>query len=58
MDLYTSFVSVREHVVVASKSDVSTAQEVATVTGQKDLMPLHHVTGNLVRSGLPRHGAR
>lgn len=56
--LCTSFVSVREHVVVARKSDISTAQKAATVTGQKDLMLLHHVTGNLVRSGLTRHGAQ
>lgn len=50
--------SAQEHVVVASKSDISTAQKKATVTGQKDLMPLYHVTGNLVRNGLTRHGAR
>jgi len=58
MGLCISLVSVQEHVVVASKSDISIAQKKATVTGQKDLMPLHHVTGNLVRSGLTRHGAR
>lgn len=41
---------------MASKNDTSAAQKEAIVTGQKDPIPLHHVTGNLVLSGLTRLG--
>lgn len=56
MGLCTSFGSVQGHVLVASKNDTSTSQKEAIVTGQKDPMPLHHVTDDLVLSGLIRHG--